>query len=302
MKMSYSVLLIGFAFCIAAHSQDSFDIKSLPQDGSYSLIRFKEGPPRDGSAFEYLEPSFLFFEYIRENFEHYKLFEEERDDAYGGDPIQSYWLYKIAPGKLVVGYSQSGVSALKVELNYANFIVKNGDNVTNIPVLDLQKEELSLMVPGKELVEVKSLTVDGILGPVLVRKSQPDGPFEIRIEAGGFRRIRPVPRPDNEETAKLRATVGLGDSMEVATRRLADYEQVKMAHPPVDAGWTQFWKVGDGLLAIKTNQDGTVVDKIGYILGQDSENIVTLELSRIHLTDGEMVMRMPDPPTKRNGG
>ncbi|MCC5847216.1 MAG: FKBP-type peptidyl-prolyl cis-trans isomerase [Verrucomicrobia bacterium] len=50
------------------------------------------------------------------------------------------------------------------------------------------------------------------------------------------------------------------------------------------------------MLAIEKDEDTDKIVKMGYIAWPEDENPVDLEISRIHLTDGEMVVPIPPPP------
>jgi len=197
----------------------------------------------------------------------------------------------VGKGAVLQGFSMGSGT-----LQSSVYIIRNLNELVYLPLTDINNNAIAMMVPGLEdfFVRTKIEMENKIFTP-MIRKSEKYGTFEV-VNNWPYPLARAVPSPDNEETAELRGTVGVGIPIEVATRRLAEFEKGVLAHPPEDSAWTQFWKVGEGLLALEMNKDAATVRKLAYILWPEQEDFVTIELSRIYLIDGEMVMPIPPPP------
>lgn len=167
------------------------------------------------------------------------------------------------------------------------------------PVSGVDSEDgnsfITMLVPGMDLVRAKIITINAFQYGVFGRPTDLDGPFEIFEDSIGPR-IRPVPVTNDDTSKEKKGMIEIGDTLELVKIRLEKYEKGVLAHPPADATWSHVWKVGNGLLAIEREEETDSVLKMGYILWPESETPVTIELSRISLNDGEMVMPIPSPP------
>ncbi len=144
--------------------------------------------------------------------------------------------------------------------------------------------------------------VKGVKAIALVRASEEHiSQFElIKYSYPGV--AQPVRPPENEETAAKRGAVRVDDPMDLASKRLAEFPQGALAHPPEGSSWSSYWVYGDGLLAIDVDPETKVIRELSYVLGPAGESPVFLPLNRIHLTDGEMFMQVPPATARTNSG
>ena len=217
---------------------------------------------------------------------------------------QEFISISINEGYLLVGVHHYSVATLNLYINYASYNLRIYDHNTALPVTGWNKNELRMQVPGTHMIyaEVRrtNVPINRAKGSVLVRKSENDVNEYESMGANPLGLVRPVPLPENEETAAKRGAVRVGDPMDLASKRLAEIPQGALAHPPKGSSWSSFWVYGDGLLAIEVDSETKVIRKLAYVLGSAGDSPVFLPLNRIHLTDGEMFMPIPPPPEPKN--
>ena len=219
---------------------------------------------------------------------------------------QEFISISINEGNLLVGVHHYSVATLNVYINYASYNLRIYDHNTALPVTGWNKKELRMQVPGTQMIYAEyrqtNVPINRAKGSVLVRKSESDVNEYESMGANPLGLVRPVPLPENEETAAKRGAVEVGDPMDLASKRLAEIPQGALAHPPEGSSWSSFWVYGDGLLAIEVDHETKVIRKLAYVLGPAGESPVFLPLNRIHLTDGEMFMPIPPSPARTNSG
>ena len=219
----------------------------------------------------------------------------------------TYYTVYLGEYELTIGSHTYSVSTGRLYWNYASLRVPiHGAGSAELSVLNWNAGEIGLQTPGTDAITVEwkqvKTTIVGERLSVLVRKSQRNITEFEWIKGSMPPVARPIPLPENEETAAKRGAVRVGDPMDLALKRLADTPQGALAHPPEGSSWSSFWVYGDGLLAIEVDPATNVIRKLAYVLAPASESPVFLPLNRIHLTDGEMFMPIPPPPARNIPG
>ncbi|MFO1489356.1 MAG: hypothetical protein U1F87_00225 [Kiritimatiellia bacterium] len=297
-----------------AGTGDALAQEQLPDDqpSKYQLIRYREQHYRSDVNDGYGSSDEEFMKSLNP----YRISEGFRDKSLDdiaprlhgiekfpfAPPGNTYYTVDLGSFELTIGEHTFSASTGALYWNYACLNVPaQGAESVQITVLNWNACEIGLQTPGTNEISVEwkriKTTVEGVRMSALVRKSQRDSKEFEWIKGSRPRVARPVPLPENEETAAKRGAVRVGDPMDLATKRLAEVQPGTLAHPPEGSSWSSFWVYGDGLLAIEVDPETKLIRKLAYVLGAAGESPVFLPLNRIHLTDGEMFMPIPPPPS-----